>query len=161
MQLTGGEGSSRGAGLTIRRAGYPVRARVFKHRRPQLISVLGGPMKHPRASEDEGISDMAIPQAERHDAALTKLRSRRRAFYVYLLSFVFLPIGVSRLGITERSAILLFGGWASGAAACSAWLMLSRCPKCRHLFHVKGESGSNPWAKACVNCGLQLNRHTE
>ena len=42
MHLTGGGGGSRGVGLAIRRAGYPVRARVVVNRRPQVISVFGG-----------------------------------------------------------------------------------------------------------------------
>jgi hypothetical protein len=50
MQLTGGEGCSRGVGLAMRRAGYPARARIFKHPTERNVNDRASVNRHRRQS---------------------------------------------------------------------------------------------------------------
>ena len=94
------------------------------------------------------------------DASLRKLRWRRvRALAAVPLAFlVFLIPAVVRF--KSGRANVVFGGAVAAVTflgMCGCWLhaVFSRCPRCSHLFYIRGVFG-NVFARRCSHCGLAL-----
>lgn len=117
------------------------------------------------------IPDLVPPATPDEEPGLDRILYRRRGMWiVFLAALPGVYLADRLLGslfpslAPAASFEIAANAWLLSSAAAFALVLVSRCPRCGQLFHVKlhwFRGARNPWTQKCVHCDLPLRQRRQ
>jgi hypothetical protein len=96
-------------------------------------------------------------EQERVEAGLKDIRFLHRLLVGILITYIPVVAGFYVMRLPEWLIIASAVIWVSAGIIVAFAIGFSRCPTCGRYFHVRG-TGGGVFVKACVHCGVRLNK---